>query len=118
MDSQGSGNQGWGHQQNVGYISPKDVPVEGNQQFNPNQDVTIVSALDQNLVLDVSQDSATKNKLILWKKHGTKNQRFRVSNQNGKFVLMNFSGGVVGVPNSSSKKGEEIYVHQPTYGAN
>ena len=59
--------------------------------------------MNSNLALDVSQDPSTKNKLILWKKHGMKNQRFRISEQNGKLVLMNFSGGVIGVPNNSSK---------------
>ena len=59
--------------------------------------------MNPNLALDVSQDPTTKNKLILWKKHGMKNQRFRISEQNGKLVLMNFNGGVIGVPNSSNK---------------
>ena len=39
----------------------------------------IFTALDDDYALDVSQGSdSSKYKMILWKKHGEKNQRFRI----------------------------------------
>ena len=93
--NQGQGNQGF--QSNQGFTAQQGSSGYLSPPFNPNQDVCFISALDPNLVLDVSQDHETKNKLILWKKHGMKNQRFRISEQNGKYVILNFSGGVLGV---------------------
>ena len=105
-------NQGWGHQQNVGHIqSGSETSGNLSPPFNPNQDVAIVSAMDPNMVLDVSSE----NKLIIWKKHGMKNQRWRISQQNGKYALFNFSGGIAGVPNNSKDDCTIIEVNQPKF---
>lgn len=112
--------QGWGHQQNLGFINPgQNKQNQGyntdqpNPLFSPNQDYVIVSGLNQDLALDVSDDHMTRGKAIIWKKHGMKNQRFRISEQGGKFILFNFGGGVLGVEGGSSDRGAKIVAKNP-----
>jgi hypothetical protein len=75
----------------------------------------IVSGLNQDLALDVSDDHMTRGKVIIWKKHGMKNQRFRISEQGGKLILFNFGGGVLGVEGGSSDRGAKIVAKNPQY---
>ena len=60
-------------------------------------------------VLDISQENdKTKFKMLLWKKNGDKNQRFRFVNKgNGKYQILS-SGLAVEVPNNSSAIGVQL----------
>lgn len=104
MNQNWSNEGGWGHDakhgnnQNQGFQQSAKL----SPPFNPNQDLTIISALNQNLVLDISQNPQSMNKLILWKKHGMNNQKFRIAEKDGKYMFLNYSGGVLAVSNSSS----------------
>jgi|694.fasta_scaffold92519_1 hypothetical protein len=89
--TQGTGNQGWGGQQgtgNQGFGGQQGFNPQQQQQqqqqpvtslFDQNRDYMIFTALDDDYALDVSQgNDSSKYKIILWKKHGEKNQRFRI----------------------------------------
>lgn len=52
------------------------------------------------MALDVSQGS-DKNMMILYSIHGEKNQRFRIREHNGKYLMLAFNGGTVEVPKNS-----------------
>ena len=43
-----------------------------------------------------------QNKLILRERNGQNNQQFRIANQNGKFMILNFLGGTVEIPQGST----------------
>ena len=90
------GNQGgWNQQQGQGW---------GNQQdlFNPNMEYVITSAMNRDMALDVSQDPEEMGKMILWSKHGEKNQRFRIRSQNGRHVIFSSLGATIEVPQNST----------------
>ena len=61
------------------------------------------------MALDVSNDSKTKGKLIIWKKHGENNQRFRFREKNGTYQIISNLGATVEVPGNSSSKGVQIH---------
>ena len=121
MNQNWSNQGGWGHDakhgnnQNQGF---QQLSERLSPPFSPNQDLTIISALNQSLVLDVSQNPDTMNKLILWKRHGMNGQRFRIAEKDGKYMLMNFYGGALSVVNNSSKDEAEIVANNPSYSAN
>lgn len=64
----------------------------------------IVSALDQNKALDVSQsNNSSKFDLILWDKKGSNNQKFRIQPvAGGRYQIISLVGGTVEVPNGST----------------
>lgn len=78
--------QGWGQQpqQNQGWGQGGGM---GGSLFQDYVNYTITTALDKNMVLDVSGDPKTKGSMIIWKKHGEENQRFRIKNVNGKYLI-------------------------------
>lgn len=47
------------------------------------------------MALDVSQDPQTMNKMILWTKHGQKNQRYKITQQNYKYIITSGNGAVL-----------------------
>jgi hypothetical protein len=56
--------------------------------------------------LDVSQDKANIGQLIIWKRHNKKNQRFRMTQQNGRYyIVSSASNNVISVKNNSSNDG-------------
>ena len=55
--------------------------------FDENADYMILSALDKNVAMDVSQDEHNRNKLIIWQKHGLPNQRFKIKYYSGKYGI-------------------------------
>jgi hypothetical protein len=76
----------------------------------------IFTALDaDDYCLDVSQgNDSTKSKMLLWKKNGDKNQRFRFKPvANGKYQIISGLGSTVEVPNSSTANGMQILAGQP-----
>jgi hypothetical protein len=82
--------QGWG-QQGQGFN-------QGQNLFNPNSTYMIVTALDQNKVLDVSQnqDNNSKLKMIIYDKKGSPNQKYRFQSVgNGKYRIISLVGGTV-----------------------
>ena len=95
----------WGQQQQQGW---------GNQYnsnlFNPNQNYQIVTALDDDRVLDISQaNNATKFQTILWSKNGDPNQVFRFRQvANGKYAITCGTGATLQVPNNSSANGTQL----------
>ena len=80
----------------------------------------IFTALDDDYCLDVSQgNDGTKFKMLLWKKHGEKNQRFRFKQVNGtKYQIFSSLGATVEVPNNSTANGMQILAGQPNNAAN
>ena len=73
------GNQGWGGQQGFNPQQQQQQQQPVTSLFDQNRDYMIFTALDDDYALDVSQGSdSSKYKMILWKKHGEKNQRFRI----------------------------------------
>lgn len=80
--------------------------------FNPNQEYIIESGLGHDMVLDISQDKKNLGQLIIWKKHGKKNQRFRIVEQNGRYQLLScFDMQTVSVQNNGKNDGEPIFTH-------
>lgn len=118
MNQNWSNQGGWGHDAKHGNTQNQGFQQQSEKlspPFNPEQDLTIISALNKNLVLDVSQNYDTMNKLMLWKRHGMNGQRFRIIEKDGKYMLMNFYGGAVSVLNNSSKDEADIIVNKPSY---
>ena len=74
--------------------------------------------MDKDMALDVSNKSGNKNCLILWKKHGKKNQVFKIMSQNGKYVIFSSQGGTVEVPQGSTNNETKIVVSQPNNAQN
>lgn len=117
------GQGGWGQQGQQGQQGSwgQQGQQQGNwgQQvqggaFNPNQDYLILTALDPNKALDVSQgNNSSKFKMLIWTKHGQKNQRFRFRQVgNGTYQILSLLGGTVEVPNGSTGNAQ-ILVSQP-----
>ena len=77
----------------------------------------ITTALDDNMALDISQDPKTKGKMILWKKHGETNQKFKIMQGQGKFsgqyqITSSMGANItMEVPSNSTAKGVQIYVN-------
>ena len=65
------------------------------------------------MVLDISQSDQNYGQLIIWKKHGKRNQRFKIVQQyNGKYLLVSCSGmSLLSVSNNSHHEGSIIYTH-------
>lgn len=99
-DYNGGENQMW-------IIKPEQG---GNVLFNAHQDYIITSAVNHSMALDVSQGHQNKHKMILWNKHGNQNQRWKIKEMNGKFILMSGAGGVLEVPQGSQNNGTHISV--------
>ena len=51
--------------------------------------------------------------MILWSRHGDQNQRFKIKQHYGKYLIMGFNGGTMEVAQSSTEDGARIYVSQP-----
>ena len=116
---QGWGNQGpqqgWGGNQGQQGGWGNQGQQWGNQQdyFNSNMEYVITSAMNREMALDVSQDPDTFGKVILWTKHGEKNQRFRLRNHNGRHVIFSSLGATMEVPQNSQENGAFILASQP-----
>lgn len=91
---QGQGQGSWGQQGQQQGQQPINLP---QNLFNPNQDYIIVTAIDPSKALDVSQgNDSSKNKIILWQKHGSKNQRYKFKAVgNGRYQIYSGLGGTV-----------------------
>lgn len=136
---QGQQQQGWGQQGNQGFNHGNQGFNQGNQQgwgnqgqqgnqgfnqgnkqggigggisgfFNPNVDYQIISALDDDLVLDISQGKDSSRSLaILWLINKKKNQVFRFREAgNGRYQIINGMGAALHVPNNSSANGAQL----------
>lgn len=124
-----SSNNGWGEptsqswgtaagkSQNDVYQQPQSVP--GNQQQAKQQgtaygidlgkDVSITTALDSGMSVDVSKNQNTKGQLLLWKKSGEPNQRFRLVRVGDRFRFECVdSGYALETDKNSSAKGALI----------
>lgn len=65
------------------------------------------------MALDISQNPSNRGMMILWKKHGENNQRFRIKEyNNGTYLIMSLNGHTVEVPKMSQENGTQIYVSQ------
>jgi hypothetical protein len=114
QQQQGWGNQppqqqGWGNQP-----PPQQQGWGGNQGFNQpslfnaNQDYVIVSGINKNKALDVSQGS-DKGKCLIWSKHGKQNQRYRIRPVgNGRYQIQSNAGGVLQVVGGSAANGVRL----------
>ena len=92
-----------------------------NSLFDSNRDYMFFTALDDDMALDVSQgNDSSKFKMLLWKKHGEKNQRFRIKPVAGtnKYQIFSNLGATVEVPNNSTSNGAQILVGQPNNAQN
>lgn len=78
--------------------------------FNPNQDYQIISALDDDRVIDISQgDNAAKSQAILWEINKKKNQVFRFREvQSGRYQIISQMGTVLSVPGNNPSDGIQI----------
>lgn len=115
---QGGQQQGWQQgtqQQNQGFSQGT-----GGGMFDQNRDYFIMTAVDDDMHLDVSQaNDSTKFKLIIWKKNGDKNQRFRFREVGGgKYQIFSGIGATVEVPNNSAANGTQILAGQPNNATN
>lgn len=64
------------------------------------------------MVLDVSQDAKNNGQLILWKKHGKKNQKFRIVQGYGGYHIINSATNNIITPNNNSDlKGSFLYTN-------
>ena len=85
--------------------------------FSSHMEYVITTALDDNMALDISQDPKTKGKMILWKKHGETNQKFKIMQGQGKFsgqyqITSSMGANItMEVPSNSTAKGVQIYVN-------
>lgn len=68
--------------------------------------------MNEDLVLDVSGNPQDKGKVIIWKKHGKNNQRFRFRHQNGRYQIISKTGFAVEIPGNSSAKGVQVFASQ------
>ena len=125
------GQQGWGNQPNQGFQQNQGFGQQhqgtfgttsntSSGLFNPNQDYQIVTALDNDRVLDISQaNNASKFQVILWSKNGDKNQRFRFREVGGgKYMIVSGTGAVLEVPNNSSANGTQLLGGQANNASN
>jgi len=113
QQGQGWGQQGQQQQGNQGFN-------QGNKQggigggisgfFNANVDYQIISALDDDLVLDISQGKdSSRSQAILWKINKKKNQVFRFREAGtGRYQIINGMGAALHVPNNSSANGAQL----------
>jgi hypothetical protein len=75
--------------------------------FNPNQDYIILTALNKNRALDVSQGH-DKGSCLIWDKHGNPNQRYRLRAAGNRYQICPNSGGQLQVPNGNNSNGIQI----------
>ena len=59
------------------------------------------------MTLDLSEGNPTGH-LILWIKHGGKNQKFKIQEIDGKFVIWSCLGSAVHVPGNTTKDGQQL----------
>lgn len=125
--------QGWGQQGNQGFNQGFNQGQEFNQGqgqgfnqgqglnqggigggisglFNQNQDYQIITALDDDLVLDISQGKdASRMQAILWKINKKKNQVFRFREVGGgRYQIISGIGAALHVPSNSSSNGVQL----------
>ena len=74
-------NTGWGHPNF--YHSHNSGPM-----FNPSQEYSILPAGDESFCLDVSQNEESKDKMLIWKNEKRVNQKFRIREFNGKYIIL------------------------------
>jgi hypothetical protein len=86
-------------------------------QFIPQENVLyrISTALDPDMVLDVSQDAKNLNKMIIYDWNNGQNQKFAIrSVAPGKYAFFCAKNNMtVEVPKGSTKNGEQIHLSQP-----
>ena len=81
--------------------------------FDSTKEYVITSELNHHMALDISQNPSNMGQMILWKRHGEKNQRFRIKEyNNGTYLITSLTGHTVEVPKSSKQNGVQIYVRQ------
>lgn len=62
------------------------------------------------MVLEVSQNAASLNRIVLWKKNGNPLQKFKLRESNNRYFISNATAGVmIEVPNKSQAKGVNIF---------
>ena len=86
-------------------------------QFVPQENVLykIVTALDEGMVLDISQNKTELNKAIIWEWNNGLNQKFAIrSVGNGRYALFSAKSNLtLEIPKGSTKNGEQVHVNQP-----
>lgn len=65
------------------YSTPLVTPETTKPLFESGQAYNIVTALNNTMVIDVSQENMTKNRLLLWKANGQDNQKFVIKSAPG-----------------------------------
>ena len=61
--------------------------------FDFSKEYMILSGLNPNMALDVSQGSSNKNMMIIWEKHGKNNQRFKFKGHQGQYQIYSEKNG-------------------------
>lgn len=83
--------------------------------LHPNQEYMFLSGLGHDLVLDVSGDPKAAHQVIVWKKHGQKNQKFRVQpdkNHAGYYHICSVgNNNIISSSNNSKNNGENLYTN-------
>jgi hypothetical protein len=84
-------------------------PIDTYGYFQHDKDYIITCAAKKNMALDVSQGK-DKGEMLLWKKHGKQNQKWRIREFAGRFEIISQVGGVLEVPNASTNNGTRMKV--------
>lgn len=58
--------------------------------FNPYAMYYFTSAINKKMVLDVSQREEEKNNVIIYEKHGGLNQKFKIKEYKGKYLILSW----------------------------
>lgn len=67
------------------------------------------------MVADVNKDEKNKNQLMLWKKHGESNQRYKLVPVNDRFMIISMESNLaLEIEKSSPTKGALIVANQKT----
>ena len=59
------------------------------------------------MTLDLAR-SNPNGKVLIWVKHGRKNQKFKILEKDGKFVIWSLLGSAIHIPNNSAENGEHL----------
>lgn len=63
--------------------TPLVTPQTAKPLFEPGKTYNIVTALNNTMVMDVSQENMSQNRLLLWKANGQANQKFVIRQADG-----------------------------------
>lgn len=95
--------------------TPLVTPETAKPLFEPGKTYNIVTALSSTMVMDVSQENMSQNRLLLWKANGQANQKFVIRPAaDGKYqIFCENLGLALGVESGSRAIGSYIVASQP-----